>query len=263
MMTIGIALLISCFVWWFSTGAILFVVKSADNGPDQAHWNTTLAGLPVLVISLVGLVLTSQDDSTRGVYLAFLSAIGVWGWFELAFLTGVITGPVAKPCPPGVQPLERFLRGWGAVAYSETALICVALVLFILTRDAANPFGLWTYWILLIARMSAKLNLYMGVPNINTEFLPNPVKHLASHFRTAKMNWLFPISVTSLALITGYWIALIWGATDPAEVAGYTLLAALSGLAMIEHWVMVVPVGDAKLWQWMLPNTKAPAPQND
>jgi len=31
------------------------------------------------------------------------------------------------------------------------------------------------------------------------------------------------------------------------------LLAALSALALIEHWLMVVPLPDAKLWRWMLP----------
>ena len=34
---------------------------------------------------------------------------------------------------------------------------------------------------------------------------------------------------------------------------GFTLLASLSALAILEHWLMVLPLPDAKLWRWMLP----------
>ncbi|MEM9715863.1 MAG: DUF3623 family protein, partial [Pseudomonadota bacterium] len=152
MTSIWIAIAFACFVWWFSTGAILFVVKSADNGTTRAHWNATIAGVPLLVIGLFGLYSTTSDASVLGVYLAFLSAIAVWGWFELAFLCGVVTGPMPKPCPPGVGGLERFIRGWGAVAYSEIALVVIGLLIFLWTEDAANYFGLGTYLTLLFAR---------------------------------------------------------------------------------------------------------------
>jgi putative photosynthetic complex assembly protein 2 len=34
---------------------------------------------------------------------------------------------------------------------------------------------------------------------------------------------------------------------------GYALLTALTALAALEHWLMVIPLPDAKLWRWMLP----------
>jgi putative photosynthetic complex assembly protein 2 len=41
---------------------------------------------------------------------------------------------------------------------------------------------------------------------------------------------------------------------------GHALLFALCALATLEHWLMVIPLPDAKLWRWMLPtlstNTK-------
>ncbi|MEO1564051.1 MAG: putative photosynthetic complex assembly protein PuhE [Pseudomonadota bacterium] len=260
-MTIFSAVLFACFVWWFSTGAILWVVKTADRGTQSAHRNATLAAIPVLVLGLTGLYLTADDGSPMGVYLAFLSTIAVWGWFELAFLCGVVTGPMPKPCPPNVDSFERFLRGWGAVAYQEIALLFIAIGLLVVTEGTANQIGMLTFMILFFARMSAKLNIYMGVQNINTEFLPRPVRHLASHFRSARINWLFPISVSGLGFTTGFWIERVTAAQDPGMIIGYSLLAALTALAMIEHWLMVVPLADAKLWQWMLPQTKAGLPQ--
>ena len=43
--------------------------------------------------------------------------------------------------------------------------------------------------------------------------------------------------------------------SDDILVVGYTLLASLTALALIEHWFMVVPIRDAELWKWMLPTS--------
>ncbi|MEM0977427.1 MAG: putative photosynthetic complex assembly protein PuhE [Pseudomonadota bacterium] len=263
MTTIWIAIFAACFIWWFSTGAILYVVQVADRGGDFAHLNVTIATAPFLLIAIYGSVSANQVLDILSVYLAFMSAIIIWGWFELAFLCGVITGPKPEPCPPTATGFERFLRGWGAVAYSEMCLLSIAVLLIFVTQDAPNKFGMWTFMILLLARVSAKLNLYMGVPHINTEFLPRPVRHLASHFKTAKMNWLFPVSITALAGTLALWVERVPNAATEAAQVGYTLLATLTALALFEHWMMVLRVPDAKLWQWMLPNNKATGHQND
>jgi putative photosynthetic complex assembly protein 2 len=63
---------------------------------------------------------------------------------------------------------------------------------------------LWTFAVLFAARISAKLNLYLGVRKINVEFIPEHLNHLPSHFRTARMNWLFPISITGLSVAAAY-----------------------------------------------------------
>jgi putative photosynthetic complex assembly protein 2 len=194
--------------------------------------------------------------SATGVYLAFLSALAVWGWVELAFLTGVITGPVNRPCPTGVPEWERFIRAWGTIAYHEMLLAGLVLAFSAVALGAANPFGLYTFLVLFLARISAKLNLFYGVRKINTEFLPAPLAHLPSHFRIARLNWVFPISITALTAATWFWLERLAAAATPAEVAGYALLAALTALAALEHWLMVLPLPDEKLWRWMLPAPK-------
>jgi putative photosynthetic complex assembly protein 2 len=118
-------------------------------------------------------------------------------------------------------------------------------------------FGLYTFLVLFLARISAKLNLFYGVRKINTEFLPQPLAHLPSHFRIARLNWVFPISITGLTAATWFWLERLAAAATPAEVAGYALLAALTALALLEHWLMVLPLPDEKLWRWMLPAPKA------
>jgi len=199
-----IVALFALFVWWFSTGAILWAVKRADRMGDKAHLHTT-------------------------------------------------TGPNVRPCPEGVGPAERFIRAWGTIAYSEMMLVANLLLIVAVCWNAPNSFGMWTFFILFFARISAKLNVYLGVPNINVEFLPHPMRHLASHFRVGPMNWFFPIGVTALSLAFGCWLERAFAQPDAsAGLVGFVLLAALTALALVEHWVMVLPIPDAKLWRWMI-----------
>ena len=82
-----------------------------------------------------------DTGSVASVYGAFLSALAIWGWFELAFLCGIITGPNVRPCPPDIPRWERFVRAWGTIAHSEMALIATAVVMVALCWEAPNAFG--------------------------------------------------------------------------------------------------------------------------
>ena len=253
-----IAGLVSLFLWWFSTGAILMVVKYADRHGARAGHLATLAALPVLGLGLWGISFTATSGSVGAAYHAFLSALAIWGWIEMAFLTGTITGPNTLVCRAGVPEWERFIRAWGTIAYHEILLTTVVIGLYLYTEGAENTFGFWTFAVLYFARISAKLNLFLGVPKINTEFLPRALAHLPSHFRIAPMNGLFPLSITALSLAVACWLERLWSATTPADTVGFALLCAMTALALLEHWFMVLPLPDEKLWRWMLP---APKPQ--
>jgi putative photosynthetic complex assembly protein 2 len=98
--------------------------------------------------------------------------------------------------PPGLAFGPRFLRAAGTVLYHEILLIVALLTIAKVTLGTQNEFGFWTFAILFFARISAKLNLFLGVPRIHSEFLPRALHHLDSHFRRAGMNALFPVSVT-------------------------------------------------------------------
>jgi putative photosynthetic complex assembly protein 2 len=255
-MTPWIAALIALFIWWFSTGTILMAVKYADRAGPKARINTTIAGLPLLAIGAYGAYWSMAQTDILGIYVAFLSALALWGWIELAFLTGIITGPNRQPLPPEVPEWERFIRAWGTVAYHEMLLTATVIVLGLALWDAPNAFAFWTFGVLFFARISAKLNLFFGVPRINVDFLPDALSHLASHFRIARMNWLFPISVTALTFAVACWLERLYAAQTVGEITGFALLTALTALAALEHWVMVLPIPDERLWRWMLPAPK-------
>ena len=251
-----IAALAALFIWWFSTGAILWVVKGADGRGRDGHIWSVLLGLPVLLAGVYWLLASRDDGSVQGAYTAFLAALAIWGWIELAFLSGVITGPNRFACPIGVPPWERFIRAWGTIAYHEILLAAALALLLWLSWGAVNMLGVWTFAVLFFARVSAKLNLFFGVPKINTEFLPEPLKHLPSHFRHAKMNPVFPFSVTALTFAVACWLERVYAAETAGHTVAFALLASLSALALLEHWLMVLPLPDEKLWRWMIPAPK-------
>ena len=249
-----IAALAALFLWWFSTGLLLWRVRAADNAGPAAHRASVILFAPMLLAGVAGFAVSMTQATVTGAYIAFLSALAIWGWIELAFLSGIITGPNTKPCPPGLPLGPRFLRAFGTIAWHEALLAATVLMMWAVTRDAANTFGLWTFALLFFARISAKLNLFFGVPRINTGLLPRPLSHLASHFRTAPMNWVFPISITALSFAAACWMERAVAAPTDGAFIGHILLAALTLLALLEHWFMVLPLPDAKLWTWMIPD---------
>lgn len=237
-----IAALVAMFLWWFSTGVILLVVRWADRTDRRVE--ATCFALPMLFLGIWGFWSNIGSNSAQSAYFGFLSALAIWGWIELAFLTGVITGPNQSELPPDVTKWERFIRAWGTIAYHEMLLAATVIAMGLM---APNSIAFWTFAVLFFARISAKLNLFLGVPKINIEFLPSPLAHLPSHFRIAPMNWLFPVSVTALAFATACWLERLYAATGAGATVTFSLLAALTALALLEHWLMVLPLPDEKL----------------
>jgi putative photosynthetic complex assembly protein 2 len=251
-----IAALAALFLWWFSTGAILVVVRLMERRSEAARRMAVLAALPVMGLGIWGYEATLGLVSVGAAYGAFLSALAIWGWIELAFLLGVITGPNTRACPDDVPEWERFIRAWGTLAFHEMLLVAVLALMWATGAGAENGAGLWTFTMLYAARVSAKLNLYAGVPRINVEFIPPHLRHMASHFRIARAGWVFALAVTALTLALACWLERTIGAKGAGDTVGFALLAAITALALLEHWLMVAPLPDAKLWRWMLPAPK-------
>ena len=241
------AALFALFAWWFSTGAILWVVKTADERGRDGHIWSVLYGLPVLGLGVAGFVGTLESTDVAAAYIAFLAALAIWGWIELAFLSGVITGPNTYHCPIGVSQWERFLRSWGTIAYHELLLLGVLALLLMLSIGAEDTVGFWTFAVLFFARVSAKLN---------AEFFPGVLDHLPSHFRYAKLNPVFPFSITALSFAVACWLERLYTAASPIDAVMFALLATLTALALLEHWLMVLRLPDEKLWRWMIPAPK-------
>ena len=103
----------------------------------------------------------------------------MWAWQEVGFLLGYVTGPRQAPARPGSSEPQRFVQAIQTILYHEFALVVLGVLVLAITWDAPNQVGLWTFTILWVMRQSAKLNLFLGVRNLNDEFLPEHLRHLA------------------------------------------------------------------------------------
>ena len=78
-------------IWWFSTGAILWL-----DGFSKKYFRTIfLASSVLLFFAFWGISISSTQDTVLGAYCAFTCAILIWGWQELAFLLGYIRAHAA------------------------------------------------------------------------------------------------------------------------------------------------------------------------
>jgi putative photosynthetic complex assembly protein 2 len=105
-------------------------------------------------------------------------------------------------------------------------------------------------------RVSAKLNLFLGVPNLGEQFLPEHLKYLKSFFRRRAINFLFPVSVTLATLVTASAVQRLAHARTAFEATSLSLTIALLGLGLLEHWFMVLPLPSERLWSWAIPSQR-------
>jgi hypothetical protein len=166
---------------------------------------------------------------------------------------GYLSGPNRQPCPPDAKGWRRFVLAARTVIDHELAIAATAVLILLATFQSENQFGLWTFAVLWVMRLSAKLNIFLGAPNVPTEFLPPHLSYLKSYFCRRPMNGLFPIAITTATLVTAFLThkALNAGAT-PFETAGHMLLTTMMALAVLEHWLLFIPLSATALWGWGL-----------
>jgi putative photosynthetic complex assembly protein 2 len=243
------AALYCLFVWWFSTGLIVFL----NNLPPRTfRWSFT-AFTAVAGVSFYRLVQGNHDVSLAGAYAAFTYGVLVWGWHEMAFFMGFLTGPRKTACPPGSTGWKHFGYGVQACIDHELAILATGVAVLWATAGAPNKIGMWTFMVLWGMRLSAKLNVFLGVLNLGEAFLPRHLGYLLSFMRRRRMNALMPVSLIGGTAFT-VWLALRAAAPgiSPAQQAGLVFVVTMSALAVLEHALLVLPLPFTALWSWWL-----------
>jgi putative photosynthetic complex assembly protein 2 len=235
------------FVWWFSTGVILYL-----NGLPRWTFKWTMLGASTfLLLALLGLHVTSDDSRITGAYLSFTCAILVWAWQEVAFLLGYVTGARRVPCPADARGWRRTGLAVQAVLHHEIGLIVLCAAVAAATWDAPNQTGWWTFVVLWVMRQSAKLNVFLGVRNLNESFLPEHLQYMQTYFKRKPMNPLFPVSVAlGTAVAWLLWQQALADGISAFEATSLTFQATLLSLAVLEHWFLVLPLPSEALWSW-------------
>jgi putative photosynthetic complex assembly protein 2 len=234
-------------VWWFSTGAILWLGRL----PRWTFAATMMGATLALSFALVGLHISASRTSVASAYCAFTCAVLVWGWQEIAFLLGYVTGARRSECPPESRGWKRAWHATEAILHHELALVVLALLVFAASWQQPNQTGWWTYLVLWSMRLSAKLNLFLGVRNLSENFLPAHLAYLQSYFTRRACNWLMPVSLmAATAVAVPLWTAVAVQPADGFAATSLCLVAGLLTLAVIEHLFMVAPIPTTWLWKW-------------
>lgn len=249
MLQILVPVAFAVFVWWFSTGLVLWLDRLPDTG---VRWGLVLSTVFAL-LALWGLAHTAGQATPAGAYCAFTSTLVIWGWHELSFLSGWITGPRRVALTPGTRGWPRFVQSVRAILWHELGLLAMGIAVLAVTWGGSNPVGPATFAVLWAMRLSAKLNLFFGVRNFSEAFLPAHLKYLQSFFRRRRMNAFFPFAVGAATVVA---VLLVMDALSPALApglrAGQWLVTTLLVLAIVEHWLLVLPLESTALWRWAL-----------
>ncbi|MGI9128674.1 MAG: putative photosynthetic complex assembly protein PuhE, partial [Roseomonas sp.] len=192
-----------------------------------------------------------DDLSAGGIYLSFVAALCVCGAIEISFLGGIITGPNRGELPQELLGFRRFWAATRVVLWHELLIFGVGLALFSLVTPGGSRTGFLTFLLLWLMRLSAKLNLYLGVRNTGERLLPAHLAYMSSYFSHRPMNLLFPFSIT-LGTILSAWLFHKAFATsaDEYQMISFMLIATLSSLAVVEHWFFMLPLPLDALWRW-------------
>jgi len=202
------------------------------------------------MLAFWGLHISGQELTIAGAYCSFTCAIIIWGWQELAFLFGYITGSRRSDCPADIGGMRRAWYAFQTINYHELTLLVLGLNLFLINLESVNQTGFWTYVILWGMRQSTKVNIYLGVLNFNEAFLPQHLKYLITYFRRRAMNLLMPISIlASLLFLIPIWTRAA-SESSLYEMTSSVLLGTLLALGLLEHLFLVLPFPNEWLWKW-------------
>ncbi len=251
---LGLPFVVVTLLWFVSTGLVAMLNHRLRQSFGRALIIAGVCGIGGLSL----LVLTSHSSSVWAVYAGFFGGLMIWSWHEISFLTGAVSGSHRDPCPDNATPWQRFSLATMALIHHEIAIAMTAALLLSLAAVTANPTGAYTFALLAIFRLSSKLNIYRGVPNMSDELLPAHLGYLKSYFGPKALSPMLIVSTAAILGLAAYfaWTAITSSLSRDTVEAG--LLCCLTLLAALEHFFLAIPFKDSRLWQWALgePNTE-------
>lgn len=248
--------LVVLFAWFGSTGVVAWLAnRGKDTFARSISWAGFAAGICLCVIVYAAHGADAAGPSLMDAYISFGAALVIWGWLELTFLTGIVAGPRRTVSDPQARGWRRFSDAAATLIYHEIAIAGVMVMLVSLTWGSANATGAVIFTLLFALRLSAKLNLFVGVPNMSDEIMPGHLEYLKTYFGPRRLHGALAFSLAALAALSVWLGARALNAPDDSFTAvSATLVFTLAALGALEHVFLALPFRDGALWRWALPS---------
>ena len=235
--------------WWLTTGVIVAMQATSISRSAGVLICTALAGWGAWLLAS-----RRHDATDRAATASFFGGSLLWGWVTATLYTGWIAGPAEAATVPLEGPtgsLALALQAIWAMWNSEVAAVAALGACWFLTRGGVNRVGLWTYVAFWVSLQSSKLNIFYGVKNPGTRFLPPQLSHLERFFGPAENSLFLPFSLTVLTVATIVMLVQVARDTAPHRRRGWSLVATLMALAVVEH-LFLSSRWNAPFWQFFL-----------
>lgn len=233
--------------WWLATGLIVALQRSVPIA--------TVSLLAVTMLAAAGawMLRASRDDTGRGgARRAMLGGALLWGWVAATFYGGWIVGPgPTAPVAEGGPTLALALQALAAMAHHEAAALGVIALAWWATRGSPNRVGLQVLLVFWSLHQLARLNVFLGVVNPASRFLPESLLWLSDFFGPQSNSPLLFVSIVALALLAAVVAWRVRGARDPASAHGRALISALLALGALEH-LLLATRWDSPFWDVFL-----------
>jgi putative photosynthetic complex assembly protein 2 len=233
-------------LWFVSTGLVAMISHRLRSSFGRALMIACLCAMAGLGL----VVLTAGSSAVWAAYASFLGGLLIWSWHEISFLTGAVAGSHRDPCPANASGWQRFSAATMALIHHEVALAMTAGLLLSLAAVTANPTGAYCFALLLIFRLSSKLNIFWGVPNLSDELLPPHMAYLKSYFGPKRLRPMLPLSIAAIGGLGAWFATAALTAPTSALTHQASLLCCLCLLAALEHLFLAMPFRDSALWGW-------------
>lgn len=237
------SVLIVIATWWLGTGMVLYLQQRLKHKGIALIATLCLLSLSSLAV----LKYSSAQLEAWHSYAGFIAAVVLWGCLELSYFTGLVGGTHKLHCPRDCKTAIRFRLALSASIWHELSVLAVALLVLELCRHGSNPSGMYTFMVLWLMRWSAKLNLFWGVPNFNTDWFPAHMNHLHSYMKSSRVSLFFPLSVLAASAVAINLMINTVSAPSTESLAT-ALPCVLLVLAILEHLFMALPISDSALW---------------